>query len=214
MVKKRKQNRNQGTGKVSNVVSAVHEKTFEGLTKEELVQVIAEALLRYDEQKSKKRDNEGKEQQERFNKLVGYKDHSSESFLKKILFSFGNQIKVFFNILFMKKKQIEGTRATSSLIKMFTYCVFFLANLSLTLFSLFLIACVPIQYCVSTITPLPWYSNVLLIIAAFISFVFARLFRMASIEVEKLQDYNFIFGIFACVTSIISLAIAIIAILK
>jgi hypothetical protein len=40
------------------------------------------------------------------------------------------------------------------------------------------------------------------------------MFRMASIEIEKIEDRNYLFGLFASVASIVSIVIAIIAVVK
>ncbi len=63
-------------------------------------------------------------------------------------------------------------------------------------------------------TPIPWFQNVLYIMYGIIAFIFSRLFRMAGIEVEKIEDRNYLIGIFASVTSLISIVIAIIAVVK
>ena len=40
------------------------------------------------------------------------------------------------------------------------------------------------------------------------------MFRMASIEVDKIEDRSLLFGIFAFVASIVSIVIAVVAIVK
>ena len=47
-----------------------------------------------------------------------------------------------------------------------------------------------------------------------IALLFSRMFRMASIEVDKIEDRSLLFGIFASVASIVSIVIAIVAIVK
>ncbi len=42
--------------------------------------------------------------------------------------------------------------------------------------------------------------------------IMSGIFRMASIEVDSFEDRNFLVGLFAAITSIISIAVAIVAI--
>ena len=54
----------------------------------------------------------------------------------------------------------------------------------------------------------------LYILFGILAFVFSRLFRMAGIEIDNLDDRNYLFGLFASITSLISIIIAVIAIVK
>ena len=151
-----------------------------------LTSIITNALLEYDKRKEQEAQEKAETEQASFTQRVGYKDYSA----------------------------IKGTRATFLLIKMFTYIAFWLASISLFCASLFFIACVPLQYILTNVTPMSWYGSCMLVLVAFITFIFAQLFRMAKIEIDKLNDFNLIFGLFTSILSIFSVIIAIIAIVK
>ncbi len=70
----------------------------------------------------------------------------------------------------------------------------------------------PIQYLMGNTRQFPWLLYIDYILLAVIAFLFSRLFRMASIEIDKLDDHNYLFGLFASITSFISIVIAVVAI--
>ena len=49
---------------------------------------------------------------------------------------------------------------------------------------------------------------------SFPTFLLARIFKMAAIEVSEIRDNNYLFGLFAAMASIISIIVAIVALLK
>jgi hypothetical protein len=52
------------------------------------------------------------------------------------------------------------------------------------------------------------------VVIGIVFLLFAFIFRIVSVEVEKMEDKNIIFGLFASVTSIVSIIIAIVSIIK
>lgn len=122
--------------------------------------------------------------------------------------------KMLFKLFFAPKHLIKGDDATFGLLKMSIEIFFWVAKWAATLFTVFAIAYIPLKYIVEAIPVLPIMSNVLLGCFAFSSFLLSRMFRMASIEVDKIEDRSLLFGIFASVASIVSIVIAIVAIVK
>lgn len=84
----------------------------------------------------------------------------------------------------------------------------------LLLLSIFMIAAILLQFIIPDAPIVAWYIDVVIIVWAFPIFLLSRIFRMASYEIDRIKDYNYLFGLFATVTSIISIVIAIIAIVK
>ena len=119
-----------------------------------------------------------------------------------------------FKFFFASKHLIKGDDATFGLLKMSVEMFFWIAKWAATLFAMFAIAYIPLQYIVESIPGLPIMSNVLLGAFAFSAFLLSRMFRMASIEVDKIEDRSLLFGIFTSVASIVSIVIAIVAIVK
>ena len=77
-----------------------------------------------------------------------------------------------------------------------------------------MIAAILLQFIIPDAPIVAWYIDVVIIVWAFPIFLLSRIFRMASYEIDRIKDYNYLFGLFATVTSIISIVIAIIAIVK
>lgn len=88
---------------------------------------------------------------------------------------------------------------------------FLFAKIVTTLLSIGIIAYILLQCIIKDIPTLSVIQNILLGLFVVPLFLFSRMFRMASIEVNKIEDRNLLFGIFASVTSIVSIVIAVIA---
>lgn len=88
---------------------------------------------------------------------------------------------------------------------------FLFAKIVTTLLSIGIIAYILLQCIIKDISTLSVIQNILLCLFVVPLFLFSRMFRMASIEVNKIEDRNLLFGIFASVTSIVSIVIAVIA---
>ena len=63
-------------------------------------------------------------------------------------------------------------------------------------------------------TPISWAYKIWFVVIGVVFLLFAFIFRIVSVEVEKMKDKNIIFGLFASVTSIVSIIIAIVSIIK
>lgn len=180
----------------------------ENISAEEIQHIIACAIVEAEEIKAQKEEEQRKAALIEWHDKIGFKDHENK--LKNIL----NKIKVFLKILFLPKKHIEGDRASIILLKSVIVLFFWLMKCCSLIFSILLIAFVPAQYLMQNITVLPWYQNMLYILYGVLAFVFSRLFRMAGIEIDNLDDRNYLFGLFASITSLVSIIIAVIAIVK
>lgn len=169
----------------------------DSMSVEEMQQIITNALLSVEDAKEQKVKEQKEQERKEWEETVG-----------------NNPIKRFFKILFLPKKYIKGDKTTFALLKVFVGMFFGLAKVLTLLFSIFAIAYIPLQYVIAEISNLSIGQNVILAVYAVLSFLFSRMFRMASIEVDKIEDRSLLFGIFASVASIVSIAIAIVAILK
>ena len=186
----------------------------DSLSAEEMQQIITNALLAVEDAKEQKAKEQKEQDRKNFREAMGYKDYPQEKGLKRSFLVFCNRVKMLFKLFFAPKHLIKGDDATFGLLKMSIEIFFWVAKWAATLFTVFAIAYIPLQYIVEAIPVLPIMSNVLLGCFAFSSFLLSRMFRMASIEVDKIEDRSLLFGIFASVASIVSIAIAIVAIVK
>ncbi|MDE7265567.1 MAG: hypothetical protein K2N52_04765 [Clostridia bacterium] len=190
--KKRKQNTLQKTDDLSVPT---------GLTEEALTRVITNALIEYDKRKEQGKQEKIKKEQEAFDKSLGIKAGKHKFFAT-------------LKLLFRPKKYAKGIQANSELTKSVLKGFYKLIEWTLLLLSIFLIACIPLQFIIPNAPIADWYIDVIIAIWAIPIFLLSRIFRIASYEIERIKDYNYLFGLFATVTSIISVVIAIIAIVK
>lgn len=186
----------------------------DSMSAEEMQQIITNALLAVEDTKEQKAKQQKEQERTNFREAMGYKDYSNKKGLKRSFLVFCNRVKVLFKLFFAPKHLINGDDATFGLLKMSIEIFFWTAKWAATLFTVFAIAYIPFQYIVEAIPVLPIMSNVLLGCFAFSSFLLSRMFRMASIEVDKIEDRSLLFGIFASVASIVSIVIAVVAIVK
>lgn len=169
----------------------------DSLSTEEMQQIITNALLAVEDAKEQKVKEQKEQERKEWEETVG-----------------NNPIKRFFKILFLPKKYIKGDKTTFALLKVFVGMFFGLAKIFTLLFSIAAIAYIPMQYAIDALPNMSIGKNIMLSLYAVLSFLFSRMFRMASIEVDKIEDRSLLFGIFASVASIVSIVIAIVAIVK
>lgn len=169
----------------------------DSMSAEEMQQIITNALLAVEDAKAQKAKEQKEQERKEWEETVG-----------------NNPLKRFFKILFLPKKYIKGDKTTFALLKVFVGMFFGLAKILTLLFSIFAIAYIPLQYVIAGISDLSIGQNIILAVYAVLSFLFSRMFRIASIEVDKIENRSLLFGIFASVASVVSIAIAIVAILK
>lgn len=186
----------------------------DSLSAEEMQQIITNALLAVEDTKEQRATEKKEQERKNFREAMGYKDYSTEKGLKKSILVFLNRNKMIFKLLFAPKRLIKGDDATFGLLKMTLEIFFWLAKWATTLFAAIVIAYIPLQYIVEAIPVISIGQNVIFGIYAVVSFLLSRMFRMASIEVDKIEDRNYLFGLFASVASIVSIVIAIIATVK
>lgn len=180
----------------------------ENMNTEEMQHIIAKAIVEAEETKAQNEENRQKKALAEWHKTIGYKEHKSK------FKHFCNEVKVFIKILFLHKKDIKGNIASSVLLKSFIMLFFWLMKLCSLLFAIFLIGYFPIQYFMGNISQFPWQLYLCCVPLALLTFTFSRLFRMAGIEIDNLDDRNYLFGLFASITSLVSIIIAVIAIVE
>ena len=207
MAKKNKKN----NGVQSNNVNIV---LPESLSTDEMQKIIVNALLAAEEAKVQKAKQQKEEEHKRFQEAMGYKDYSKCKGLKKQIQVFLNRLKMLKKLLFAPKHLIQGDSATFGLLRIFIEMFFWLAKELTMLFTIATVIYIPLQFITDRIPVLPAVENVLLVVYALASFLLSRMFRMASIEVNKIEDKNLLFGIFTSITSIVSIVVAVIAIVE
>lgn len=203
-----KSQKNQKKKSVSNNIRPINIIPPENMTSDELQHIIANAILEAEYIKEQRTIEQKEKEKAEWREKIGVENCKGK--FKNIL----NGIKVIFKIFFMPKKYIKGDRASIGLLKFFLSLFFDIVSVVLLLLGLYLIFIIHFQHFFINTTKLTIFSNIISILYGFLILILSRMFRMASIEIEQIEDRNYIFGVFASVTSMISIIIAVIALLK
>lgn len=180
----------------------------ENMGAEEMQHIIANAIVEAKKIKTQKEEEHRKAYLAEWHKTIGYKEH--ENRFKQLC----NYVYVFIKILFLPKKDIKGDTASSILLKLFIEFFFWIMKWVSLLLAILLLVYFPIQYFMGNISQFPRQLYSYCVPISLIVFIFSRLFRMAGIEIDNLNDRNYLFGLFASITSFVSIIIAVIAIVK
>ena len=143
--------------------------------------------------------NEKKEWQE----IMGQKEYPENEkwYLKRFHIARNNFMSIW-NLLFFKSKNVRDLRATFSLIQLAVVYIFKLCKWCLYV----------ISFAASISAFQNGVENLSNLAIAFVIWTFARLFRIASFEVEKVKDGNLLIALFSGCISFVAMVVAIIAI--
>lgn len=187
------------------------------MSQEEMQHIIANAIAEAqkinEEVKRKQKEADIRESQE----IIGLKTFHDKSKLMRGIKTARNQIKCFFKICFLPRKYIKGDRVICGIMSMLLTLFFAIIAAALYCISLFLlifgiysiIAFVKGQ--TVSIGIIEWYA---FIPFSFLAFEFASLFRIASIEIEKVEDRNHIQSLLSTVLAIIAAVFAYLSLIK
>ena len=196
--------------KEQNTVPPVNLVIPDNMSNNEMQELLVKSLLAYDEAKKELEVKAEEEALLERQKLLGYKDYSGWKLIPRVFLQFFNRIAVIIRILFMPKKTIKGDYATTGLMKIGVSMLFGLAKWLLWIVSI----CCFLSYPLSQMLPnnpkielsmYPAYIGF-----GLLAFIFAQLFRIASIEIEKMKDHNYIVDIFAAVAAIVAIIISLV----
>ncbi len=205
---KGKNKKNAKQNNTSKSLQPVNINLPENMNKEEMQHIIARAIVEAEEIEAQHKEEQHQKDLAEWHGVIGYKEHRNK--FKNGL----NKVIVLFRVMFLPEKHIKGDIALSTLLKLCISTFFGFMNFLSLLLSACLIAYMPIQHFTGKTNQFPWLLYVYLLPCAIIAFILSRLFRMASIEIDKLDNRNYLFGFFASITSFVSIIIAIIAIAK
>ena len=184
------------------------------LSGEDLQHLIAHAIIEAAEIKEETLRKQHDAELLEWRVATGYKEFSDKSKFLRSVKTFFNRFWCFIKLCFVPSKAIKGDRASFAHMKLFLCAFFGFAKWILGLSSLMFILYGIILFFAPETMPVLWISNIGLIVLGITVFFLSRMFRMASIEIEKIEDRNYLFGLFASVASIVSIVIAIIAVVK
>lgn len=181
-----------------------------GMSSDEMQHVIAMAIVEAEEIKERKKQEQKEAERKEWREIIGYKEYDDKNKLIRGVKTFWNRIVSFVRVCFVRKQYIKGDRVSFNLMRMLLYMSFDFVKICMNLLTAMFILYIPAQYIIPMFKIYPWHQSVLMGMYGLLTFMLSRLFRMASFEIEKIEDRNYLFGLFASVASIVSIIIAII----
>lgn len=194
----------------SNPLKSVNLSFPETMSAEDIQHVIARAILEAEEIKTQNDQAQRQKEHEEFLKNLGYKEHKSKI---KSLF---NRVYIVLVIIFGCKKTIKGDRATFALVKTGVYMIAWILRAVFFILAITALFFIPYQlkHTLDGNYPLMISLIILSVAVSILFFVISGLFRMSTLEIDNINDRNYMFGLFASITSIVSIVVAIIAVIK
>lgn len=178
------------------------------MSADELQHMIANAIMEAEDMKAKREADKKDAELAEWRKVTGY--DKSKTGIAKVWNEFSSAIKT----MFVSKKYIKGDRASTAIIQGLLQLCFQALYWICSFFAFILLVYIPLSFALPNIEKLNEVQIVFFLPMTICMFVSSRLFRIASIEAEKMEDRNNLYGLFASIASIISIVIAVIAIVK
>lgn len=207
MAKKKNEKKKQNKTEVSILVPP-------HISAEGIQHIIANAIVEADEIKEENRRKRQENELKEWHTVIGYKEFSDKNIFLRTLKTFFNRLCSFVRICFISKDKIKGDRFSFGLIKLFLELIFSGAKWLLAILAACAVALLFIHYFAPSAMDTSALNPISVIGIGLMSFLLSRLCRLASIEVEKLEDRNYLFALFAAVASIVTVAGAVIALVK
>ena len=195
MGKSKQKQRNQ------NKVENVKIDTLTTLDDERITKIIVNALTEYDKQKQEAAKVEKEKEIETAEAKLGIKGNKGK---------FPTALKAAIS----PKKYKENLMVNVGLLQYALKLLYWIIEVGLYIIAACLFLCLPLHNIFPQLTNIDIGLTIALFVFSFPTFLLARIFRMAGIELEDITDSNYIFGLFAALTSIVSIIVAIVALLK
>lgn len=181
---------------------------------EDLQRIIANAIVEADEIKEANRRKRQESELKEWHAAIGYKEFEDKNAIFRILKTVWNRFCSIVRICFISKDKIKGDRFSFGLIKLFLEITFSGAKWLLTILAICAAVLLFVHYVVPSVMDTSALKPVSVLEIGLLSFLLSRVCRLASIEVEKTEDRNYLFNLFAAVASIVTVAGAAIAVVQ
>lgn len=195
MGKSKQKQRNQ------NKVENVKINTLTTLDDERITKIIVNALTEYDKQKQEAAKVEKEKERKAAEAKLGIKGNKGK-FLAVL------------KVMVFPKKYKKMLTVNTVLLRVALKSLYKIVEIILYIIAACLLLCLPLHNIFPQLTNVDIGLTIALFVFSFPTFLLARIFRMAGIELEDITDSNYIFGLFAALTSIVSIIVAIVALLK
>lgn len=170
---------------------------------DKLAKAIVSAQNQVDEDKVKEQERQTEERLKEWHKIVHYKEYSENSGKIKIfLYNIRNAACGFYALITFKRKNAKNDSTTFVLLQSATSNLFSAIKWILYVITIFIVLAV-----IQNHKPV-W------LIYGLGSFTFARIFRVASFEIDNMKDRQYLIAIFSAITSFLALIIAIIVLFR
>lgn len=195
MGKSKQKQRNQ------NKVENVKIDTLTTLDDERITKIIVNALTEYDKQKQEAAKVEKEKERKAAEAKLGIKGNKGKftAVLKVMVFP---------------KKYKKMLTVNTVLLRVALKSLYKIVEIILYIIAACLFLCLPLYNIIPQLTNVDIGLTIALFVFSFPTFLLARIFRMAAIEVDEIRDNNYLFGLFAAMASIISIIVAIVALVK
>lgn len=183
-------------------------------TPEELSQIISTAII--DAEKAKKDLNE-KERTSRWNawlQCTGFPQSWEELHGWNRVLAQARYVWYVVRISHKQREIVEGTQFLENLITFVLQMFFGAVYAILTAVSIVFIFFIPFEWLFCGELHLFWPSYVLLVILGLLIFFISRIFKLISDEICVIKDTNLLLTLFSCIIALVSLSIAILALLR
>ena len=189
----------------SQVINNIKELNLE-INYDKLAQAIVKAKQIEEENAAKKKAADLEE----WKKSLGVNKHEDKKGIKKKIYVFCNNVKVFFNIIFFSKKKKVRVSMTGAFMQSITAAFFHIIKVMLWILSLAFIG-----VCVYHGNMAFGFLNYVYYIGfAIIAFMLASIFRLMAIETEQITERERVLGIFTAVMSVIPMIEIIVSFFK
>lgn len=189
----------------SQIINNIQELNLE-IDYDKLAQAIVKAKQIEEENAAKKKTADLEE----WKKILGVNKHEDKKGIKKKIYVFCNNVKVFFNLIFFSKKKKVRVSMTGAFMQGITAAFFHLIKVMLWILSLaFISVCIYHGNMVFGLLNYVYYIGF-----AIIAFMLASIFRLMAIETEQITDRERVLGIFTAVMSVIPMIEIIVSFFK
>lgn len=195
MGKSKQKQRNQ------NKVENVKIDTLTTLDDERITKIIVNALTEYDKQKQEAAKVEKEKERETAEAKLGIKGNKGK-FMAVL------------KVAIYPKKHKEMLTVNTVLLRVALKTLYKIVEIILYIIAACLFLCLPLHNIIPQLTNVDIGLSIVFFVFSFPILLLARIFRMAAMELDDITDSNYIFGLFAALTSMISIIVAIVALVK
>ena len=184
------------------------------MSQEEMQHIIANAIIKTQKMKEDAKQKQKEANIRELQEAIGLKEYNDKNRLLRIIKIAINRIKCFFKICFLSRKNIKGDRVTFGILSMLLTLIFALVSSVLYVVAFILFVCGIIALTRgqgALLWGIEWYA---FIPYSFAAFMFASIFRISSIEIEKVEDRNYIQSLLNIVFAIIAAVFAYLSLIK